>query len=164
MKRAIIVRHAKAVAYGYRDDFNRDLSDRGKNDAQRIGDELKNMGIVAGAMVSSPAKRTLKTAQVFASKLGFNEKEINQMQEIYDGMTTSEFLEMINNFPDSAETVFIFGHNPGFYYFVDNLVSTAGDDMPTCSTFAIDFDVDSWKKVEARTGKKAFQLIPKMFR
>lgn len=30
MKRVIIVRHGKAVPYGYDDDFNRDLQDREK--------------------------------------------------------------------------------------------------------------------------------------
>jgi phosphohistidine phosphatase len=41
MKRVIIVRHAKAVPYGYDDDFTRDLTGRGVNDAGRIGNELK---------------------------------------------------------------------------------------------------------------------------
>ncbi len=164
MKRVIIVRHAKAVPYGYDDDFTRDLTDRGVNDAQLIAKELKKMGVEPDTIISSPANRAIQTALIFAENLGFNKKEIVEMEDIYNGLTTSEFLGMVKELPGSAKTAFYFGHNPSFHYFVNNLLERFYDDMPTCSTVAIDFNVDSWKKVEARSGKKAFQLIPKMFR
>lgn len=164
MKRVIIVRHAKAVPYGYDEDFTRDLTDRGVNDAQRIGKELKNLGIKPDTIISSPANRALQTALIFAENLGFDKKQIVEIENIYHGLTTSEFLNLIKELPENANTAFFFGHNPAFEYFVNNLASQFNGEMPTCSTVAIDFDVDSWQKVEARTGKKAFQLIPAMFK
>lgn len=164
MKRVVIVRHAKSVPYGYDDDFNRDLSSRGKNDATLVSSELKKRNIFPDAMISSPAKRAIKTARIFAENLGFDKNNIREEEDIYDGQTTSAFLEMIQQLPKNAETVFIFGHNPGFHYFVSNLLDYFGGDMPTCSTVGIDFETDSWKNAETRKGKKAFQLIPKMFK
>ncbi len=164
MKRVIIVRHAKAVPYGYEDDFSRDLRDRGKNDAKLISTELHNRKIKAGVFIASPAKRALKTARIFAENIGFNKKDIVEREDIYHGLTTSEFIEMVQHLPETAETAFFFGHNPGVYYFVSNLAEEFRGDMPTCSTVAIDFDVDSWQKIEARTGKTAFQLVPRMFK
>lgn len=164
MKRVIIVRHAKAVPYGYDDDFTRDLTDRGVSDAQRIGKELKNLGIKPDTIISSPANRALQTAFIFAENLGFDKKQIVEIENMYHGLTTSEFLEMIKRLPENTQTAFFFGHNPAFHYFTNNLLERFYDDMPTCSTVAIDFNVDSWKKVEARSGKKAFQLIPAMFK
>ncbi len=164
MKRVFIVRHAKAVPYGYDEDFTRDLTDKGVNDAQRIGRELKSLDIVPDSMISSPANRAIQTALIFAENMGFNKKNILEIEDIYNGFTTSEFLGLINELPDSAKTAFFFGHNPSFHYFVNNLLEHFNDEMPTCSTVAIDFNVDSWKKVEARSGKKAFQLTPKMFK
>ena len=164
MKRVFIVRHAKAVPYGYDDDFTRDLTDRGVNDANLIGRELKNRGIIPNVMISSPANRAIQTALIFAENLEFNKKEIDEIENMYHGLTTSEFLELIKELPNTAETAFFFGHNPAFHYFTNNLLERFYEDMPTCSTVAIDFNVDSWKKVEARTGKKAFQLIPAMFK
>jgi phosphohistidine phosphatase len=164
MKRVFIVRHAKAVPYGYDDDFTRDLTDRGVNDANLIGRELKNRGIIPDVMISSPANRAIQTALIFAENLEFNKKKIDEIENMYHGLTTSEFLELIKELPNTAETAFFFGHNPAFHYFTNNLLDRFYDDMPTCSTVAIDFNVDSWKKVEARTGKKAFQLIPAMFK
>ncbi len=164
MKRVVIVRHAKAVPYGYDEDFTRDLTDRGVSDAQHIGKELNKLGITPDSMISSPANRAIQTALIFAESMGFNKKEIVEIEDIYNGLTTSEFLDLINKLPQTSKTAYFFGHNPGFHYFAINLLENFYDDMPTCSTVAIDFNVDSWKKVEARSGKKAFQLIPKMFK
>jgi len=164
MKRVVIVRHAKAVPYGYDDDFTRDLTDRGVNDAHKIGTELKKMGITPDAMISSPANRAIQTATIFAETLDFDKKNIVEIEHIYQGLTTSGFLSLIQKLSEEAKTAFFFGHNPGFQYFAGNLLERFNDDMPTCSTVAIDFNLDSWKKVEARTGKKAFQLIPAMYK
>ena len=164
MKRVVIVRHAKSVPYGYDDDFNRDLKDRGKNDADKVSNELQKKGIKADAMISSPAKRAIKTARIFAENLSFNSKNILQNQDIFDGLTTSEFLDLIHDLPEDVETAFFFGHNPGFYYFVNNLSKNFNGDMPTCSTVGIDFDVNSWSEVEARSGNIAFQIVPRMFK
>ena len=164
MKRVVIVRHAKSVPYGYDDDFNRDLSERGKNDANLVSHELEKQAIFPEIMISSPAKRAIKTARIFAGNLQFQKNEIIEVEDIYDGLTTSEFLELINDLPEEKNTAFFFGHNPGFYYFVSNLLEHFYDEMPTCSTVGIDFNVNSWQDVKARTGKKAFQLVPKMFK
>lgn len=164
MKRVVIIRHGKAVPYGYDDDFSRDLRDRGKSDAKKISIELNNQGIFPDLIISSPAKRALKTAHIFAENLYFKKGKIIEKQNIYDGLTTSEFLDTIQKLPREVETVFFFGHNPGFYYFVNNLLEEFRGDMPTCSTVGIDFEVDLWNKTEARTGKLAFHLIPKIFK
>jgi len=164
MKRVVIVRHAKAVPYGYEDDFNRDLRDRGKNDAKLVSKELNVLEIKPDAMISSPAKRALKTARIFAEHLEFDAKKIREIPEIYDGLTTSEFVELIQSLDDDLQTVFFFGHNPDFHMFTGNLLKSYHDDMPTCATVGIDFQVGSWKQVEARTGENAFRLTPKMFK
>jgi phosphohistidine phosphatase len=164
MKRVVIVRHGKAVPYGYDDDFSRDLRDRGKNDAKRISLELNEQGIFPDLIISSPAKRALKTARIFAENLNFEKGKIIEKQDIYDGLTTSELLEIIHELPKDVETVFFFGHNPGFYYFVSNLLKNFLGDMPTSSTVGIDFPIELWEEVEARTGELAFHLIPRMFK
>ena len=164
MKRVVIVRHGKSVPYGYDDDFNRDLRERGKNDAKLVSKELKKQGISPDEMISSPAKRAIKTARIFAENLDFEKRNIMEIEDIYDGLTTSEFLGLIKNLPNKSETAFFFGHNPGFYYFASNLLESFYGDMPTTSTVGIDFEVDSWNEVEARNGKLAFHLVPKMFK
>lgn len=164
MKRVVIVRHGKAVPYGYENDFKRDLRERGEDDANRIGLELKARDVFPDVIISSPAKRALKTAQIFAENLDYNPQKIKKVKAIYDGLTTSEFAEMIRQLPAESNTAFFFGHNPGFYYYVSNLLKEFHGDMPTSSTVVIDFDVNTWPEVNTRSGDLVFQLVPRMFK
>ena len=101
MKRVVIVRHGKAVPYGYDDDFSRDLRDRGKSDAKLISSELNEQGIFPDLIISSEAKRALKTARIFAENLNYKKRNIVENPDIYGGLTTSEFLDLIREIPYS---------------------------------------------------------------
>jgi phosphohistidine phosphatase len=161
MKRIVLVRHAKAVPYGYEDDFNRDLTDRGERDAGKVSEHLEVLGIRPDLMVASPASRAWQTAVIFAGKLGYPVNEIVKVEPLYMEFTTGEFIDYVRGLPDEALTVFVFGHNPGISYFAERLARNFFGDMPTCSTVGIDFGVDSWKEVDGRSGTVAFHFIPK---
>ena len=164
MKRIIIVRHAKAVPYGYEDDFNRDLTDRGKRDAALVSGELKNRGIAPDMMISSPAKRALKTARIFAGNLGISHDSIQENDDFYPGLVLQSFLSFIHLLPADKGNVIFFGHNPGFYNYTAGLLKRFEFDMPTCSTIGINFDVEKWKDIELRSGTLAFRIIPALLR
>ncbi|KOH45123.1 hypothetical protein NC99_19850 [Sunxiuqinia dokdonensis] len=160
----MIVRHAKAVPYGYDDDFNRKLRDRGKNDANQISLKLIGDGIKADLIISSPAKRALKTAEIYAENFRYSIHSIQIEEDLYEGMTTQEFVDLLREISEEVQTVFVFGHNPLVYHLTNNLVKLFNSDMPTCSTVAVDFDVESWKEVSARGGDLAFHLTPRMLK
>ena len=161
MKRVIIVRHAKSVPYGYDDDFHRDLTERGVNDALKISQELRNRIVFPDLMIASPATRTMHTASVFCENLDYSTSSIRQVDNLYEGMTTQSFVDLLQQLPEDVKTVFVFGHNPTVYYLVYNLVKYFNSDMPTCSTVGLDFQVEKWSEVSARVGQVAFQLTPK---
>ncbi|HAQ19485.1 MAG TPA: hypothetical protein DCR40_09675 [Prolixibacteraceae bacterium] len=161
MKQVIIVRHAKSVPYGYDDDFNRDLTGRGIEDAKKISKKLYKSGIVPDLVIASPATRTMHTATIYCQNLGIDATSIRQEDELYEGLTTHQFVELLHELPKEVQTVFIFGHNPAVHSLVYNLVNGFLSDMPTCATVAIDFEVDRWQDVSARRGKIAFQITPK---
>jgi phosphohistidine phosphatase len=163
MKRIVTVRHAKAVPYGYDEDFSRDLTDRGENDAAKISNHVKSQRILPDLMISSPANRAWQTAMIFANNLGYPEKDVRKVKQLYMDFTIGEFIDFINGLPDEASTVFIFGHNPGMLYYTGKLAKDFRGEMPTCSTVGIDFEVESWKDIESHSGKVAFHFIPKMF-
>ncbi len=164
MKRVVIVRHAKSVPYGYDDDFNRGLKDRGHNDAKIISDKLKDEDVKPDLIISSPAKRALMTAKIYAENLNYPESKILLEDDLYDGITTQEFVHILNNLAEEIKTVFVFGHNPIVYYLCSNLVKYFNGDMPTSSTVGIDFDIENWREVSARQGKLAFHLIPRDYK
>lgn len=163
MKRLIIVRHAQAIPRDYDFDFQRDLTPKGESDAAKISSHLQNMGIAPQHMMSSPAKRALKTATIFAENLGYPPEKIEPVEKLYMDCPPSHFLALIRNLPDDFETVFAFGHNPEIAYCADYLFSPFNLRMPTCSTVGIDFDTESWQNIEPDSGKLLFQFIPEMF-
>lgn len=163
MKRIVIVRHAKAVPHGYDDDFNRELRNSGKIDADLISKELKRQNIFPDTIISSTANRALTTAEIYAENLGYEKSNIRKVDDIYEGLTDSEFMEIIHTLPNESKTVFFFGHNPDFHQFVQYLLTRFNQEMPTCATVGIDFDVQQWDKVMPRTGILAFRLVPNMF-
>jgi len=161
MKRVILVRHAKSEPYGYDNDFNRDLIERGVLDAEKISSRLKHDGIIADLVIASPAERAMHTATIYCKSLFYPMALIRQESTLYSGLTTLDFMELLYQLPDDANTVFVFGHNPTVYQMVYNLVNDFRAEMPTCSTVAIDFEVGKWKDVSARGGKVAFHYISK---
>ncbi len=164
MKQVVLVRHAKSVAYGYDDDFSRELTNRGENDATMIGNQLKKQKTIVDLIISSPAKRAMQTACIFAKALNFPEDKIVFNEAIYEGITTNDFIALLHELPDNLDTVFIFGHNPTIYYLANNLLKFFEGEMPTCSTVGISFSIGHWKQLEARRGSLSFHLMPGMFK
>ncbi len=164
MKRVVIVRHAKAVPYGYDDDFNRKLRPSGKEDAAVLSEELKTIGIAPGLIISSPARRAYSTAKVYAKTYEYPKEKIRKEEDLYEGLTTSDFIEMLNDLNDKHDTVFVFGHNPTVHYLVNNLVRVFNSDTPTCSTAVIQFETNKWAEVSSREGQLIHHLKPRNHR
>ncbi len=164
MKQLVIVRHAKSVPYGYDEDFHRDLRKRGENDSVLVSNKLKEENAIPGLIISSPALRAKRTAKIFADTFNYAPERIQIIEDLYEGISTQEFVEMVRELPDENDIVYVFGHNPTVFYLVNNLLDKFYDDMPTCSAVGINFSIDTWKNVEIRVGKRAFHYIPKMFK
>ncbi|MFZ4863560.1 SixA phosphatase family protein [Sphingobacterium sp. Mn56C] len=115
MKRLYIIRHAKAEFPSLlKDDYDRNLMDKGIKRAQQIALDLKNrLKITANTLViSSTANRALQTAELFGTILGYPLENIQQQQSIYEAHYKT-ILEVINKVPNTVENLLVFGHNPG---------------------------------------------------
>jgi phosphohistidine phosphatase len=160
MKRLVLVRHAKAETGGYDHDFSRALSERGMEDAPEVARELKKQGVEPDYILSSPAKRALTTARLFAEEMNFPKEKIVERKGLYHDYTTNDFIEMIQEVPDTAENLFVFGHNPFMYYLAQSMSIGFAGDMPTCSTVVIELPINNWAEAEARKGKVVLHLYP----
>lgn len=165
MKRVIIVRHAKSVPYGYDDDFNRDLKyPRGFSDAAKVSGEFRKQQVFPDLIISSPAKRALKTAMIFADTFDYPLEKIRKEEDLYEGISTNEFIKILHNIPDEMNVVYIFGHNPTVYYLIKGLLPKFCDNMPTCSSVAIEFKTDRWESIKSGSGDLGFHLAPVMLK
>ena len=143
MKTLIIIRHAKAEQTFTLNDFERSLNERGKADAPVMAKRLHKKTKI-DAFVSSPAKRTKKTAEFFASAYNVDHKDIIYVSALYQA-SSRIFFEVVAELDDRFNSVAIFAHNPGITNFANELVPEATlDNMPTCSVFAVQAEVDQW--------------------
>jgi phosphohistidine phosphatase len=163
MKRLILVRHAKAEQGGYDRDFERELSEKGKDDAGNVASDLKEKNIIPDYMISSPAARALTTAKIFARELNYPVQNIIEERGLYFDFTTHDFVDMIHDVPDQFDTLFVFAHNPFIYFMAENMCQNFNGDMPTCSTVVLEFKATSWEKVEPHKGHLLLHLYPRLY-
>jgi phosphohistidine phosphatase len=153
MKTLYLIRHAKSSWEDHiLSDHDRPLSDRGRRDAPIIADILKPQKVMPDLIISSTARRALKTAKIFSSILKYPTDNIIQDATIYDA-TSQNLFTVINKIDDKMDTVMIFGHNPGFTMLANLLGDKAIDNMPTCASAKFELNVNSWKDVEVGCGK-----------
>lgn len=161
MKKLYLIRHAKSSWDNPSlSDFARPLNPRGKRDAPLMANILNKKEIRPDKIVSSPAKRALSTAEVFALELDYPLNEIQKEEKIYHG-SVNDLSECINSFEKSWKTVFLFGHNPGLTYFAEYLCGEHFGNIPTTGIVALEFHVDSWQEVSRNSGRNFFYDYPK---
>jgi phosphohistidine phosphatase len=160
MKQIILVRHAKTIQYGYDQDFDRTLTERGTDDAEKTARELVKSKLQPDLIISSPAVRTTQTTRIFANVCGYPTGNVRYEKKLYSGMQTTTFLRMLNEIEDHHNTVMVVGHNPTIYFFLECLMGNFSLDVPTCSTVVIVFDIDSWSELIANTGTMTYRWIP----
>ena len=68
MRRLFLIRHAKAEPSVGRDDYERALTDRGRDDARRVAEVLRARDLLPDVLIHSGALRTKQTAEIFAAE------------------------------------------------------------------------------------------------
>lgn len=162
MKTIYLARHAKSF-WGDQSisDFDRPLNKRGKRDAPFMGKVLKDKKVIPDLIISSPAKRAKKTAVEISKKLGYQEKKIFFIEELYEA-SFNTILKILKKTDEKINTVILFGHNPGLTL-LNNLISDNYlDNIPTCGIVALQFDL-KWSELDKNTCKYLFFEYPKLY-
>ncbi len=164
MKTLTLIRHAKSD-WGNEtvSDLYRPLNSRGYADASVLSKQLAQKIPPAQFWFSSPAIRAYSTALLFANAFQFNEEKIFLNKRIYEA-SVKTLETLVTSIPDENETVFIFGHNPGFTKFFNQYSDSFADNIPTCGVISLSNDVLSWGDFLGSKLKNDFYLYPKEFR
>lgn len=163
MKKLILVRHAKSSwADTSLTDINRPLNSRGKRDAPFMAKLIREKGISPDLILSSPAKRALLTAKVFADELIYPAKDIQLVSEIYEAFY-EEIIEVLHDVKDEINTLMIFGHNPGFTDFTNFVSDSYIENIPTCGIVGLELKEESWNKVKEDSFRLLFLEYPKKY-
>lgn len=164
MKQLFVIRHAKS-SWGDPSlcDRDRPLNKRGKHDAPLMGRVLRERGAQPDLMVSSPARRARKTALLIADEIGYPREEISIDERIYEAGTAG-IVGLIQALPESAERVYLIGHNPVLTDLVNQLAGDVVSHLPTCAIAAIEFAVEAWSETMPGAARLMFFEYPKRHR
>ncbi|HXZ17999.1 MAG TPA: histidine phosphatase family protein [Roseiarcus sp.] len=166
MRRLFLIRHAKAEPAVGRDDYERALAHRGREDARRVAAALAARDMLPERLIHSGALRTEQTAQVFAAEWP-RRAPLSQELELYDA-TQAMLFARTRALPHSSASIGLVGHNPGIGELAVTLAG-AGEEpelrrmaqkFPTCAVAVLDFEVSSWEDVERRGARLALFLTP----
>jgi phosphohistidine phosphatase len=146
MKTLFLIRHAKS-SWGDTalPDKDRPLNDRGRRDAPKIGERLAKRDVKPDLILSSPAMRALKTAEIIAKKLDYRRRDIVVDDRLY-AVEADNLLDVIHKLGDKLERVLLFGHNPELTELAHRLSSKITH-MPTCAVAEFTFDAKSWSRI-----------------
>jgi phosphohistidine phosphatase len=163
MKRLLLLRHAKAVpATAPLVDIDRPLAERGERDARRIGGRLRQQQVRPALILTSPAARALRTAQLVAQEIDYPPEAIALDRRLYLAEPAA-IVEIIAGQDSNFETLLVVGHNPGLTELAHRLLpGFRVDDLPTGAIVGLDYeDVAAWNRLESTAGVLCYYDFPK---
>lgn len=165
MKKLILARHAKTEPLSDAGtDFERKLKKRGITDAGLVAVDLKRRGYIPELIISSPARRAMQTAKIYAANFGIPEEDIVVAGIIYDGDTTERMIAAITELARDTSTLMVVGHNPDMARLSMLLSSQEFYHYPTSAVTVISFPVMTWQEVEVGRGKADYFTYPRMLK
>ncbi|MEO6078836.1 MAG: histidine phosphatase family protein [Steroidobacteraceae bacterium] len=112
-RQVILVRHAHADKPGYSGpDFDRPLTPQGLADAGSTAAAIRDAAHQPDLLLTSPARRTVQTAEIIAAKLNLPAAAVQQVDALYNAGPTVLQDELRLAF-STASFVLVVAHNPG---------------------------------------------------
>lgn len=160
-KKLFLVRHAKTEEGSFdKRDFDRVLTNRGLQDATRLGKYFSSNGSKPDQILSSDAARAYATAELIASQVGYEISRIHINHEIYEASVRTLF-QLVSDLKDEWDSVMIVGHNPPINYLAEYLTGADIGHMYTGSCACISFSSSSWLEVSQGSGDLEEYVIAK---
>ena len=149
MKTLLVLRHAKSSWNDPAlDDHERPLNKRGRRDAPRMGELVREYGLIPDVIISSDAVRARLTAEAVAEAARYA-GEILLDPHLYLA-SPADILSLLRTVREKAETVMIVGHNPGLEELVAQLTGER-QDLPTAALAQIALPIDQWRDLKLST-------------
>ncbi|MDX1903343.1 MAG: histidine phosphatase family protein [Thermonemataceae bacterium] len=152
MKTLFIARHAEAKS-NY-DDFERELSSKGLQQAFLVGKQIADYFLQPKEIWTSAANRTLRTAEIIAEQIGFSSTIMSE-KELYNA-SVRVWLKIIQNL--QSDVVLLVGHNPHISYLAELLTGKEIGSMQTSQVLVLQSEND-W----SNWGEKSAQLLHSFF-
>ncbi len=149
MKTLFLMRHAKS-SWSNRTlcDEERPLNARGKRDAVRMGKFLTQLGISPSIIITSDAKRAMKTTKRLIKASGFNGPlEVNP--DLY-ATTMNQHIKVLNQQLDRHSSVLLIAHNPTLEDLLSQLTGSWFD-LKTATIAELSLPLKSWSELTVQS-------------
>jgi len=158
MKNLILIRHGKSSWEAPLKDIDRPLDRKGIKDAHKVASDCIPFLPSTFIIWSSIAERASETALIFAQNFLYPIDSIIFKDELYT-FDENQLEKIIKSCNNVYESVILFGHNGAITNFVNKFGDIFIDNVPTSGFVSLQFDTDSWGKIEEGMIKKI--IFPK---
>ena len=149
MKTLLVLRHAKSSwSDPALDDHERPLNKRGRRDGPRMGQLVREYGLIPDVVISSDAVRARLTAEAVVEAARYA-GQILLDPHLYMA-SAGDILSRLRVVREKAETVMIVGHNPGLEELVAQLTGER-QDLPTAALAQIVLPIHRWRDLTLST-------------
>jgi phosphohistidine phosphatase len=156
-KTLVLVRHAKSLHDVYvMADVERHLAPRGYEDSEKTANWVVHAGLLPDLIISSTAIRAYSTALIVANGCGYPSGKIQLNDGVYEAQVEN-LLYLVCSLPNKANTVFLFGHNPGFTDLVNLFCGAVLSHLPTAAAAVLSMHETQWEN--AGPGKASLQEV-----
>jgi phosphohistidine phosphatase len=158
----LVMRHGKSdwsPQVGDGTDRNRPLNGRGRKAAKLMGDTLTTLDQVPDLVITSPARRARRTADL-AGKAGRWNAPVAERDALYHG-SPADLVALLRDEGGASGRVLIVGHEPMCSEVVQVLTG-ARVAFPTAAVAAVTVAVRRWSELAAGTGELAWLLPPRV--
>jgi phosphohistidine phosphatase len=160
MKTLLLLRHAKSDWDDISlDDHERPLNPRGLKAAPRMGQLMRDLGMIPELSLSSTAVRSRDTTTLAIDALG-HDVPTEFVEKLYSFGEGEAIEEVIAAQGGDASPLLIVAHNPAMQALAVRLCD--GGDVtglaqmrmkyPTAGLARIDFDIENWSELPGKTG------------
>jgi phosphohistidine phosphatase len=107
-----LLRHGDAEPHGMRPDAERQLTERGRRQAQAAGMTFARMGVAFGAILASPKARARETAELALAQTSEPQRELLELHPLLaGGVQAREALDLLTGVGDGGPLLLV-GHEP----------------------------------------------------
>lgn len=123
MKKLILVRHGD---FQHKDpfvpDIGRPMTRKGRRELLAVADRFARLHIVPDLIITSPARRTGETAEIFGKKIGLTRRQMQVNENLFEA-EKREILRIVHELDDSHDAVMLVGHDPAMTSLLHHLVN-----------------------------------------
>ena len=171
MAELLVYRHGHAKQDEVIADIDRELRDKGKRNAQRIGIWLARHHKLPDLVLASPATRARRTAEKTCKTAGLSGDMVKTDKRIYSS-GVNDLLEVLRELSGKNKRVLLVGHNPSLEMLLDYLCwnkvprRDKGGVLSPASLACLKPDV-GWRKLDKATAELEQiiypQTLPRLF-